>query len=703
MRFAHFQFDPKTDKLGEGPSSQIYRAIDQRLGRTVALKILRPHIEFDPAAKERFEREAKHTSNLAHPNIATIFEYGQDRGTSFIAMEYLEGRTLDKILKEGPLEIDTTLKIALQVASAIALVHERGLIHRDLKPANVMVLENGQAKLLDFGICRSTAESNITQEGMLVGTVLYMSPEQVLGEDLDLRSDVFAFGSVFYHAFTGELPFPGKAFPEACLSILEAKPKPPTEIREGFPKPLEDFLMKCLARDKRERYANGGELQGALLAVAESLRMTSSAERPAAIQGELWIPPFAVRDVMKSSAAARDFASGIRRDLFSALERSTNLQVRLPTGDERSYDPKDGFVLRGMLELEPGRAALNYILERTGRNGRGDTAHLGHERIEHADSDEWGLQAKLVGSLVRSLKRRLAQYALAPPPEVRRDPAQAENLARRAHEILHRGTSRHLVIAISTFRRALDEDPSCTLAHAGLAEALVHKTVFWDGEVTFLQEARESAQRALTLDPFRAEAHTSLGFAHLVAGEPTEAQSELRLAIQIDHEEWLAHRLLGALFSRLENLEAASPLLQRAIALRPTHIGSYDELHVVLGKQDRYPEALEIADRGIAVAKKQLREVADDQEARVHLALLQARMGLLDEARRTIQEARERFPKDAYTSYHAARVLAHCGDPEAALALLKEAQERGFYLQSDLRNPDLEILRGRAEFQTLVG
>ncbi len=705
MRFAHFQFDPKLDKLGEGPSSQVYRAIDQRLGRTVALKVLRPHVEFDPGAKERFEREAKHTSNLAHPNIATIYEYGQDRGTSFIAMEHLEGRTLDKILKEGPLEIEAGLKIALQVASAFALVHERGLIHRDLKPANVMVLANERVKLLDFGICRSTGESTITQEGMLIGTVLYMSPEQVLGEPLDLASDVFAFGAVFYHAFTGELPFPGKSFPEVCLSILEARPKPPSSVRAGFPKPLEDFLLKCLARDKRERYASGTEIQAALLAVERSVRMTSSAERPAAVEGELWIPPFAVHHGagVEPAGAARDFASGLRRDLHSELERSTHLEVHLPNGEDTAFDPKDGFVLRGTLELETGRAALDYVLERAGRNGRTDTAHLWHERIVHEESDEWGLQAKLVGTLVRSVRRKLAEYEQAPPPEVRRDPAKAENLSRRAHEVLHRGTTRHLMAAIATFRRALDEDPSCTLAHAGLAEALVHKFTFWDGEVSFLQEARESAQRALTLDPFCAEAHTTLGFAHLVSGELDEAARELRLSIQIDHEEWLAHRLLGSLLLRQGSHEAASPLLQRAIALRPTRIGSYDDLFCVLQALDRYTEALEIADRGMAGAKRHLAGLPDDQEARLSLALLQGRMKLREEARRTAREARERSPKDAFTAYQAARVEALCGDPAAAIALLREARDRGFYLKSDPRNPDFELLRRESEFLKIFG
>jgi adenylate cyclase len=308
-----------------------------------------------------------------------------------------------------------------------------------------------------------------------------------------------------------------------------------------------------------------------------------------------------------------------------------------------------------------------------------------------------------VGQLVRSVKKRLSDYASSPPPEERRDPAKAEALARRAHEILHRGTSKHLMAAVSTFRAALQEDPNCVLAHAGLSEAMVRKFLYWEGEVTFLQEARESAQRALAVDPFSAEAHTSLGFAAQMSGDTEEAQREYRLAIQIDHEEWLAHRLLGALLGRLGNHEGASPLLQRAIALRPTHIGSYDHLYGVLCRLDRYSEAIEIADRGIASARKHLADVEDDQEARLHLAMLLARMGLGDDARGVVAQARKRAPKDAYTSFHSACVHALLGEIELALTLLKESQERGFYLRPELaRNSDLELLRGRREFAQLM-
>jgi adenylate cyclase len=233
---------------------------------------------------------------------------------------------------------------------------------------------------------------------------------------------------------------------------------------------------------------------------------------------------------------------------------------------------------------------------------------------------------------------------------------------------------------------------------------MVRKFLYWDGEVTFLQEGREHAQRALAINPFSAEAHTSLGFAAQMSGNTDEAQREYRLAIQIDHEEWLAHRLLGALLGQLGNHEAASPLLQRVIALRPTHIGSYDHLYAVLCRLDRYTEAIQIADRGIGAARKHLAEVADDQEARLHLARLLARMGLGDDARGVVSEARKRAPKDAYTSFHAACVHALLGEIELALTLLGEAQERGYFLRPELvRNADLELLRGRREFAQLLG
>jgi serine/threonine-protein kinase len=698
MRFSHFDFDPEKDKLGEGPQSEVYRARDTRLGRTVALKILRPHVEFDPSAKERFEREAKHTSNLAHPNIATVFDYGQDRGTSYIVMEYLEGRTLDRVLKERVLGYEEGLRIALQVTSALGLVHARGLIHRDLKPANIMLLQDGSVKLLDFGICRSTGEASITQDGMLVGTVLYMSPEQVLGDDLSVSTDVFALGTVLYHALTGALPFPGRSFPEVCMAILESKPKAPAAVRSGFPEPLSEFLLRCLSRDPKQRYHDGQAAHGALLAVAESLRLEGLQADLATLRGRLLLTRIAV-----SSPQHEGLAGALRKDLSSELERSTELSVLLVDEERPPLEATSFYVVKGALALSGPEARLDYTLEHVSGNGRPERRELLRERIELSDADEWSLQSKLVSSLARAVRRSLSEVALSIDAPAGRDRAAAERLTLHAHEVLHRGTSRHLMAAIASFRRATEVDSTYALAHAGIAEALVRKFLYWDGDRSFLREAREEAQVALALDETCAEAHTSLGFAFALTGNSAEAEREYRVAIQMDHDEWLAHRLLGALLARLGNYRDASPLLRRAIALRPTHIGSYDHLHAVLGHLDNYQEAIQVADRGIQSARKHLATTPDDQEARTHLALLLARMGLKEEARAEVEKARESAPRDAYTWFHTSCVEALLGDLQGALKALREAQVRGYYLQSELlRNPDLDPLRGLPEFQKLL-
>ncbi len=700
MRFAHFKFDPLKDRLGEGPQCEVFRAVDSRLNRTVALKILRPHVEFDPAAVERFEREARHTSSLAHPNIATVFEYGQEKGTSFIAMEFLEGRTLDRIIKDRPLGWAEGVRIGLLVTSALDLVHRHGLIHRDLKPGNLMLLEDGNVKLLDFGICRSREEQTLTQDGMLVGTVLYMSPEQVQGDVLHTASDIFALGAVMYHALTGVLPFPGKTFPEVCLAILAGQPRRPSDVRQGFPPLLEEFLVKCLQPSPADRYPDASAAHGALLSVADSIQMETRGLRGhTALRGKVFLPPVAVE---KGGEQGELFARALRKDLESELSRSTSLEIQMLDDDRMPSDARGSWVLHTTLLLEGVRGTVKLLGGRM--NGNNSVQALFSEELAQEDEDEWGLQAQLVGALARTVKRRLGEFSLNPIDEKPRDPRRAGELARNAHSVLHCGTSRKLMAAVSMFRRAIESDAGCALAHAGLAEALVFKFLYFDGDRTFIDEAKESGRRALTIDPQCAEAHTSIGFAYHMTGHNEDAIREYRLAIQLDNNEFMAHRLLGALLAREGNFKSASPLLRRAIVLRPTHIGSYDHLYCVLRHLDRYEEALEVADQGIAVARDRLQQVADDQEARTHSAMLLARIGLAKEARNEVRRSLEISPKDGYTLYHCACVLAILGDPEGALPLLKSAQDRGYYVRSELlRNNDLDCLRGLPDFQAIAG
>ncbi|MBK8180531.1 MAG: protein kinase [Planctomycetes bacterium] len=699
MKFAHFTFDPVKDLLGEGPLSEVYRALDETLERTVALKILRAHVEIDPEADKRFEREARHTSRLIHPNIATIYEYGSASGRSFIAMEYLQGRTLDKIIRDGQVGAEEGLRIALQLTSALALVHKNGLIHRDLKPANVMVLDDGTVKLLDFGIARANGEATITQHGMLVGTVLYMSPEQVRGEDLAPRSDVFSLGAMLYHALSGQLPFPGNSFPEVCMAILDGKPRPLGQMRRGLPAGIEAFVMRCLSTRPEERYADAEVAHGVLMAFSDSAASGSSTAISATfLSGVLAVPPFTAPGSDERSSAV---ASSMRKDIAAELARSgmsVTFSDHEPVGPETSSD----FVLHGALRLEASRGTLEIVLDRRRGAGAGETAEVWRERIEQEDSDEWSLQARLVRGAVRSLRRQLAEHSLKPAMEPAVRDAEGANLqARKAHEVLHRGMTKHLMASISMFRRALELDSHCAVAYAGLAEGLVRKYLYWDGDESFLAEARDQARRALASDPACAEAHTAIGFAYHLTNHPIDAQREYRLAIQLRNDEWLAHRLLGALLSREGNYKAASPLLQRAIGLRPTYISTYDHLYHVLQRLDRYEEAIGIADRGIAMARKQIQRVPDDQDARVHMATLLARLGQRDEALDLLARAQEIGPKDGFTAFHVATVHAILGNPMESLAALEQAQARGYFVRAEHRNPEFDPLRGMAQFQSL--
>jgi len=707
MRFAHFEFDPENDRLGEGPLSEVYRAVDVELGRTVALKILRPHAEIDPASDVRFKREAQHTSLLKHPNIATIYECGKDHGTSFIAMEFLEGRTLDAILKERQLGFEECLRIARALASALAVVHKRSLIHRDLKPGNVMVLDDGSVKLMDFGIARATNESSITQHGMLVGTVLYMSPEQVRGDELDVRSDIFALGSVLYHMSTGVLPFPGKTFPEVCMAILDGKPRPPSQVRLGLPKALEDVIAKCLTPEPADRFPDAE----AVLAVLESVpggQSNSNGSTAVVLPGSIVIPPvtYAGPSPERGLSPDHSIAGSLRKDLATALRRTRGLRVLLPEDGQLPESEPFDFVLRSHLEIDGAKGMLDLHLERYDMRESGSrTPHeVLKDSVAYDDPNEFGLEAGLVNGAVRVVKKRLSEIAKRPASPAKRDPVRAAALVRSATDTLLRGKTKHLLVALGTLHAALEADPQSAPAYAGLAGALVRQFLYFDGETTYLDQAREKANRALAFDSSCATAHTALGFAHHLSGHPVDAEREYRLAIQIDHDEWLAHRLLGALLSRGGNFKESAPLLRRAINLKPNHIGSYDHLHSVLQRLNRYEEAIQIAESGIAAARAHLSEVPDNMEARLHLALLLARMGSHEEARVEATRAREMAPRDGYTAFHAACVFAIAGDLGESIEALKAAVSRGYYVDSELlRNTDFDVLRGLPEFKTLTG
>ncbi len=274
---AHYRIE---SKLGEGGMGVVYRAFDSHLNRPVAIKVLRPESVADPERKRRFVQEAQAASALNHPNIITVHDIDTARGVDFIAMEFVAGKTLDHLVGRKGLELGETLKYAVQIADALATAHAAHLIHRDLKPANVMLTQQGLVKLLDFGLAKLTerveggefAETLTvaagaaprTEEGTIVGTVAYMSPEQVEGKKLDARSDIFSFGALLYEMLTGQRAFQGDSRISTLTAILKEEPKPASEIIESLPRELEKLITRCLRKDLNRRFQHMDDVKIAL-------------------------------------------------------------------------------------------------------------------------------------------------------------------------------------------------------------------------------------------------------------------------------------------------------------------------------------------------------------------------------------------------------------------------------------------------------
>lgn len=256
------------DKLGAGGMGGVYLAEDVSGRRKVALKVLPPELD-DRRSLQRFEREARMLAALDHPNIVRIYSIEEDRGVRFITMEWLSGRTLAEVIPAGGLDLGSFHELAAAIVAALAATHEKGIIHRDLKPPNVMVSAEGGVKVLDFGLAKlkddTDSTERLTDRGSLLGSMPYMSPEQVRGEDITLASDIFSLGILFFQMLAGRRPFPGRAW-AAAMAILRDPHRPLHELRPDVPAALAGVIDRCLAKDVDHRYASAMELSPALAA-----------------------------------------------------------------------------------------------------------------------------------------------------------------------------------------------------------------------------------------------------------------------------------------------------------------------------------------------------------------------------------------------------------------------------------------------------
>jgi len=717
-----------TGRLGQGGMGEVWLARDTTLERPVALKIL-PAGDADAATrKERFFREARAASALNHPSIITIYEINSDEGIDFIAMEYVEGRTLGVILHQGPLAIDLIQRYASQIAEAVGRAHRAGIVHRDLKPGNIMVTNDGLVKVLDFGLAKisravgstgqndAATEAALTHAGSTVGTLGYMSPEQAIGDHVDARSDVFSFGVILYEMLAGRRPFAGTTLSEVLRELHFSEPPALDSLRHDVPEPLRAIVTKALEKKPADRFPNMSEVAVAL-----------SGETPANAPTVVTAAP--ARHVAVSSArpVGRLAMAGVAMVLIAGLAGAAAWRSRAPAATVADAASSAATDPTGAYELTQSAAAL---LARLDRDGNADRAIALLERALARDPNSAIAYAHLATAYLR-------KQQITPDPQwlkLARDNAQravslnADLAAGRSAMGFVDLQSGERAEAEAAFRRATELDPLNPLPHIGLAMNFVAQNR--DGE------ADAEFRKAIEVGPQEWRAHAEYASFFYQRARYDEALARWEAALKITPDNVVLLRNLGGAYFSVGRYDQAASTLQRALEVRPVP-AIYTNLGTLRFYQGRYADAVAAFEkavelgpglhlywgnlgdgyrwapgrrndapaayrRAIALVEKEIATAGSDANLESRRAVYLVKLGKRDEALKVIESVIRQPNLTAQMLFRVTMVFELAGSRDRALTSLERAVKAGYPVRDLTNEPEFTALRADARYQRLI-
>ena len=688
-------------KVRQGGMGEVYQATDKRLKRTVALKFLSAGLMSDPRAREQFIAEARAASALDHPNICTIYEVDEtDDRQLYISMAYYHGETLRERLNRGPLELKVMLEIATAVATGLARAHSEGIIHRDIKPSNIFITDDGQVKILDFGLAKLTTESGEISVGP-VGTVLYMSPEQIRGEKIDGGADIWSLGVVLYEMICGSTPFTGTGAVEVMNAIVNGQPAPLGSRCEAPPVKLERIVTKALIKDPAQRYRTIKALLGDLVAMRKHLD-TEKGD----LKSSIAVLPFVDMSLKKDQEY---FCEGIAEELIHSLAQVSRLHVASRTSSFKfGGSTLDIREIGRQLGVE---TVLEGSVRKSGDNLRitaqllnvDDGYHLWSGRYDREVKDVFSIQDEIAQNIVEALEVTLTpeeRQSIHAPPTA---DVQAYDYYLRGRKFYYEFNRKGIELALQMFTLAIKHDPGYALAYAGMADCCAFLFLYADRSTSSLERANEASRKALELNPGLAEAHASRGQVLSLGQRHDEAEREFKAAIEMGPRLFEAYYLYARDCFAQGKFQQAVELYEKASRVNPDDYQSLLLVAQIYDDMGQQAKAASVRRRGIRIIEEQLRLNPGNVRALYFGANGLMALGEVDKGLEWASLALTMEPTEPMVLYNVACIYSMAGRIQDALDCLEKAAKAGLSQKEWYEHDsNLDPLRSQPRFEALL-